>query len=61
MTKSSGAGSDDAAAAVTVTGVREVTGDERVRELARMLSGQEDSDAARRHAVELLESSVVGR
>jgi len=48
-------------AAVTVTGVREVTGDERVRELARMLSGQEDSDAARRHAVELLESSVVGR
>jgi DNA repair protein RecN (Recombination protein N) len=65
VTKSSGAGSedgpDDAAAAVTVTGVREVTGDERVRELARMLSGQEDSDAARRHAVELLESSVVGR
>ncbi|MFF2266630.1 DNA repair protein RecN [Cellulosimicrobium cellulans] len=65
VTKSSDAGSgdgpDDTAAAVTVTGVREVTGDERVRELARMLSGQEDSDAARRHAVELLESSVVGR
>jgi DNA repair protein RecN (Recombination protein N) len=63
VTKSSGNGSgdEDPAAAVTVTGVREVTGDERVRELARMLSGQEDSDAARRHAVELLESSVVGR
>jgi len=63
VTKSSGDadGVDDPAAAVTVTGVREVTGEERVRELARMLSGQEDSDAARRHAVELLESSVVGR
>jgi DNA repair protein RecN (Recombination protein N) len=67
VTKSSGAGPGDGpdaaadAAGVTVTGVREVTGDERVRELARMLSGQEDSDAARRHAVELLESSVVGR
>ncbi|WP_159797406.1 DNA repair protein RecN [Puerhibacterium puerhi] len=45
----------------TVTGVREVTGDERVRELARMLSGQEDSEAARTHALELLESSSVGR
>ncbi len=45
----------------TVTGVREVTGDERVRELARMLSGQEDSEAARQHAVELLETSTVGR
>ncbi len=59
VTKASGDG--DPATAVTVTGVREVTGEERVRELARMLSGQEDSDAARRHAVELLESSVVGR
>ncbi|MBD5787716.1 DNA repair protein RecN [Cellulosimicrobium terreum] len=47
--------------AVTVTGVHEVVGDDRVTELARMLSGQEESDAARRHAVELLESSVVGR
>ncbi|MBE9940503.1 DNA repair protein RecN, partial [Cellulosimicrobium cellulans] len=59
VTKASGEG--DPSTAVTVTGVREVTGEERVRELARMLSGQEDSDAARRHAVELLESSVVGR
>ncbi|WP_425954158.1 DNA repair protein RecN [Xylanimonas sp. McL0601] len=45
----------------TVTGVQEVTADERVRELARMLSGQEDSEAARKHAVELLASSTVGR
>jgi DNA repair protein RecN (Recombination protein N) len=67
VTKSSGSGDtgggDDAdpSGPVTVTGVREVTGEDRVRELARMLSGQEDSDAARRHATELLESSVVGR
>ena len=54
-------GSDGDGASVTVTGVREVTGEDRVRELARMLSGQEDSDAALRHAHELLESSVVGR
>ncbi|MCB7138161.1 DNA repair protein RecN [Cellulosimicrobium marinum] len=60
VTKSTpGASEDDAP--VVVTGVQEVTGDARVRELARMLSGQEDSDAALRHAHELLESSVVGR
>ncbi|WP_277210796.1 DNA repair protein RecN [Isoptericola croceus] len=50
-----------AAEDVTVTGVRTVSDGERVRELARMLSGQDDSETARRHAVELLESSVVGR
>ena len=31
-----------------------MTGDARVAELARMLSGDEGGDAARRHAVELL-------
>ncbi|MEG3613886.1 MULTISPECIES: DNA repair protein RecN [Isoptericola] len=45
----------------TVTGVHEVAEDERVRELARMLSGQDDSATARQHALELLESSAVGR
>jgi len=45
----------------TVTGVRPVSGDDRVRELARMLSGQDESEAARRHAVELLATSDVGR
>jgi DNA repair protein RecN (Recombination protein N) len=45
----------------TVTGVEEVRGEERVRELARMLSGQDDSDVARQHAEELLASSAVGR
>ncbi|NNU26391.1 DNA repair protein RecN [Isoptericola sediminis] len=50
-------GGDD----VTVTGVQQVAEDDRVRELARMLSGQEDSATARQHALELLESSAVGR
>ena len=31
-----------------------VTGEQRITELARMLSGDEGGDAARRHAVELL-------
>lgn len=47
--------------AVTASDVREVTGEDRVRELARMLSGQEDSDAARAHAAELLEQGSVAR
>jgi len=54
-------GDSEDGAGVTVTGVREVTDDDRVRELARMLSGQEESATARQHAVELLASSTVGR
>ncbi|HWS57255.1 MAG TPA: DNA repair protein RecN [Actinotalea sp.] len=46
---------------VTASDVRPVVGDERVAELARMLSGSEDSDTARQHAAELLARSVVGR
>ena len=57
VTKSSAAGVD----VVTESDVRTVAGDERVRELARMLAGQEDSDAARAHAAELLALSGVGR
>jgi DNA repair protein RecN (Recombination protein N) len=38
----------------TVAGARPVSGDDRVVELSRMLSGQPDSAAARRHAKELL-------
>ena len=45
----------------TESDVRAVVGPDRVRELARMLSGQEDSEAARTHAAELLELSGVGR
>jgi DNA repair protein RecN (Recombination protein N) len=47
--------------AVTASGVREVAGEDRVRELARMLSGQEESGAARAHAAELLELGSVAR
>ena len=57
VTKSTADGVD----VVTESDVRLVTNDDRVRELARMLSGQEDSDAARTHAAELLELSSVGR
>ncbi|MGQ0630497.1 MAG: DNA repair protein RecN [Sporichthyaceae bacterium] len=44
--------SDDGA--VTRTGVTQLTGEDRVRELSRMLAGQEDSATARAHAQELL-------
>jgi DNA repair protein RecN (Recombination protein N) len=44
---------------VTASDVRRVDGETRVTELARMLSGQEDSQAALEHASELLASSVV--
>ncbi len=36
-----------------------VTDDDRVGELARMLSGEEGGEAARRHALELLRSDAV--
>ncbi|KRD45474.1 DNA repair protein RecN [Cellulomonas sp. Root930] len=57
VTKSTADGVD----VVTESDVRLVTREDRVRELARMLSGQEDSHAARTHAAELLELSSVGR
>ncbi|HHU40495.1 MAG TPA: DNA repair protein RecN [Propionibacterium sp.] len=39
---------------VTTSGVREVAGEDRVEELARMMAGLEGTDAARAHAGELL-------
>ncbi|GCD21974.1 DNA repair protein RecN [Cellulomonas algicola] len=57
VTKSTADGVD----VVTESDVRLVTDEARVRELARMLSGQDDSEAARTHAAELLELSTVGR
>ncbi|WP_461030194.1 DNA repair protein RecN, partial [Streptomyces sparsus] len=39
---------------VTRSGVQALTGEDRVRELSRMLAGQEDSELARAHAEELL-------
>lgn len=57
VTKSTSDGVD----VVTESDVRVVDGPGRVRELARMLSGQEDSEAAHAHAAELLALSDVGR
>jgi DNA repair protein RecN (Recombination protein N) len=42
---------------VTSSGVQHLDDGARVRELARMLAGQEESDAARAHAEELLASA----
>lgn len=46
---------------VTRSGVTVLEGEERVRELSRMLAGQEDSETARAHAEELLEAARAGR
>jgi DNA repair protein RecN (Recombination protein N) len=46
--------SPDAGAGVTATDIRAVEGDDRVRELARMLSGLADSETGQAHARELL-------
>ncbi|MBV9660488.1 MAG: DNA repair protein RecN [Acidimicrobiales bacterium] len=45
----------------TVARVTAVDGEERVRELARMLSGRPDSESARQHAEELLNGIGAGR
>ncbi|MFI5985471.1 DNA repair protein RecN [Streptomyces sp. NPDC051555] len=42
---------------VTRSGVTVLEGEERIRELSRMLAGQEDSETARAHAEELLETA----
>lgn len=45
--------------AVTVSHVVEVHGDDRVREVARLLSGEEESATARAHALELIDAAHV--
>ncbi|WP_314173056.1 DNA repair protein RecN [Streptomyces winkii] len=45
---------------VTRSGVLAMEGEARVRELSRMLAGQEDSELARAHAEELLEAARTG-
>ncbi len=45
---------------VTHSGVQAMEGEDRVRELSRMLAGQEDSQLARAHAEELLEAARTG-
>ena len=57
-----GESQDDAETAeATRTRVVQVVGSERVTELARMLSGHERSEAALRHAAELLEEASMGQ
>ena len=46
---------------VTRAQVAPVMGEGRVQEIARLLSGQEDSSTARAHALELLEAAAVAR
>jgi len=46
---------------VTASGVVAVTGEERLRELARMMAGTPDSEIAVEHARELLEQARAGR
>ncbi|URM91883.1 DNA repair protein RecN [Streptomyces sp. MRC013] len=46
---------------VTRSGVTLLEGEDRVRELSRMLAGQEDSEAARAHAEELLATARADR
>jgi DNA repair protein RecN (Recombination protein N) len=53
--------SPDAAAGVTATDIRAVEGEDRVRELARMLSGLADSDTGQAHARELMAVAAAGR
>jgi DNA repair protein RecN (Recombination protein N) len=53
--------SPDTGAGVTATDIRAVTGEDRVRELARMLSGLADSDTGQAHARELLAVAAAAR
>ena len=53
--------SPDAGAGVTATDIRAVDGEDRVRELARMLSGLADSDTGQAHARELLAVAADAR
>ena len=51
--------SDDGS--VTTAGLRAVDGDERLRELARMMGGHDDSDASVAHAKDLLDRATKAR
>jgi DNA repair protein RecN (Recombination protein N) len=53
--------SSDTGAGVTATDIRAVEGEDRVRELARMLSGLADSDTGQAHARELLSVAADAR
>ncbi|MGW0932199.1 DNA repair protein RecN [Streptomyces sp. NPDC002644] len=46
---------------VTRSGVKVLEGEDRIRELSRMMAGQEDSETARAHAEELLGTAAAAR
>jgi len=46
---------------IAASGVAVVTGEERLRELARMMGGVEDSEVAMEHAKELLGQASTNR
>jgi len=46
---------------VTTSGLTVLSADDRVRELSRMLAGQEESDTALAHAQELLDTAQAQR
>jgi DNA repair protein RecN (Recombination protein N) len=46
---------------VTESSVRQLTGDERIAEMARLLSGLPDSESGLAHARELVEMATAGR
>ncbi|MFD1213159.1 DNA repair protein RecN, partial [Arthrobacter sp. GCM10027362] len=54
------AGGKDNSEGVTASDVTLLTDEERVTELARMLAGQEESQSARAHALELIEGARQG-
>ena len=47
----------DTSGAITESTITRLDGDERVEEMARLLSGTPDSDNARAHAAEMLNSA----
>jgi DNA repair protein RecN (Recombination protein N) len=51
--------SKDAAGGVTTAGVEVMEGDARVREIARMLGGDPESELSRAHAAELLDTAAA--
>ncbi|HYH77470.1 MAG TPA: DNA repair protein RecN, partial [Arthrobacter sp.] len=60
VTKTSVRGADGGTATgFTSSDVRLLDGPERVKELARMLAGQEDSESAQAHAQELLDDAKL--
>jgi DNA repair ATPase RecN len=44
----------------TTIGIRELSDEERVEEIARMLAGEKITDSARRHAAEMIASATGG-